>query len=829
MKSYFLRPLFGAVLLGNLFACGTKPSSGVSDVKKGINSGIKNTKCLLGVCPDDQAGKPGIAGAPAPAPAELSLTTYTSCDELQTEVKAQLLAKAINDQQRAAYIQSRANTAGSKNNQVAQQKSLEDSDSYESESSNDAAVPMSANMGGSVGAVAAATSAAGASSTSASNNTKSGTFTNVQVKGVDEADFVKVGNNHIYVARAGGIEVINRKDLRQLGKIPLDRVGAATKTLYVDGDNLLVISQTTRQTTHCPARMPQPLPTSCEDGPLGAGIGLTCQPALPPGCTTISKPVTLVRHYAAALNAVPGLVREREFTGSLLDTRLSEGRLVLIFRDELAVRPFATLQVAGPARWQGNAWIMQAGSFASNNQSIVAEPVLVDSRIDAPGDSIAGIKCTTIAKPVLTDLDFRLTKVISLSASNTADEQSLGVLGGGDHVYMTTKNLYIAKQGQRWQPWQPAPGVPLPAVAAPAIGGPIVAAPLVVIPDDANERLTIKKIALNTDGRLALTAAGEVTGTINDRWAFKEFEDGRVFAVVTTTRQPLANRGPVPVPAGTAVPQPGTRISVGNGKHHHLWILSPVGRSLQLINEMHGFGDGEDIRAIRYLGCIAYVVTYPTVMPHEVPIYQEDPLFAFDFTDPARPKLLSELKVPGFSAYLHPVEAGRLLGVGYDTDSRAQWTVATGVQVSLFDTSDLYNVVRSDNHVLGGPGSRSLLVPEVRANVVIDAHAFYYDPVRRLIGVPVVLAASNDGQAAFSGAVLLRLEANALSEVARISHAALSGAPAPSVSPRVRAASEDIARLYTIDDRLVSVSQFGIASHDWDNPNVMKSQTAFWP
>ncbi len=153
-----------------------------------------------------------------------------------------------------------------------------------------------------------------------------------------------------------------------------------------------------------------------------------------------------------------------------------------------------------------------------------------------------------------------------------------------------------------------------------------------------------------------------------------------------------------------------------------------------------------------------------------------------------------------------------------------------GVQISLFDTSDPNNMSRLDNKILGGAGSHSLIVPDAHAGVVIDAHAFYFDPSRKLVGVPVELNSGTDGQSAFSGAVLYKLGDSSLTEVARITHSALGGSAV--LSPNYRpywTPANDIARLYTVDDRLISVSLKGLASHDWDSPTKVLNSVVFAP
>lgn len=103
-----------------------------------------------------------------------------------------------------------------------------------------------------------------------------------------------------------------------------------------------------------------------------------------------------------------------------------------------------------------------------------------------------------------------------------------------------------------------------------------------------------------------------------------------------------------------------------------------------------GLGRTERIYAVRYLGPdLAAIVTFR----------QTDPLYLVDTSDPTAPVVTGELKIPGFSAYLHPLGDGRLLGVGQDADVEDGATL--GLQVSLFDISDLSDPRRIDQISFG--------------------------------------------------------------------------------------------------------------------------------
>lgn len=109
----------------------------------------------------------------------------------------------------------------------------------------------------------------------------------------------------------------------------------------------------------------------------------------------------------------------------------------------------------------------------------------------------------------------------------------------------------------------------------------------------------------------------------------------------------------------------------------------------EVLGEVGGLGLTERIYAVRYIGDLAYVVTFR----------QTDPLYVVDLTDPTNPYAAGELKIPGYSSYLHPIGEGKLLGIGQDADNNGR---TRGTQISLFDVSDPTNPLRLDQVDIGG-------------------------------------------------------------------------------------------------------------------------------
>jgi uncharacterized secreted protein with C-terminal beta-propeller domain len=90
-----------------------------------------------------------------------------------------------------------------------------------------------------------------------------------------------------------------------------------------------------------------------------------------------------------------------------------------------------------------------------------------------------------------------------------------------------------------------------------------------------------------------------------------------------------------------------------------LFILDP---KLQILGKLGDIGKDENFQSSRFIGNRLYLVTFKQI----------DPLFTIDLSNATKPKILGELKIPGYSTYLHPYDANHLIGIGYDTKTN-QW------------------------------------------------------------------------------------------------------------------------------------------------------------
>jgi hypothetical protein len=196
-----------------------------------------------------------------------------------------------------------------------------------------------------------------------------------------------------------------------------------------------------------------------------------------------------------------------------------------------------------------------------------------------------------------------------------------------------------------------------------------------------------------------------------------------------------------------------------------VYVLAEDDGQLTQVGSVEGLGKGERIYAVRFVQTVGYVVTFR----------QTDPLYTLDLGDPTKPTVKGALKIPGYSAYLHPAEGTRLIGVGQDATTGGR---VTGTQVSLFDVGDLADPTRLAKYTL--PGSYS--------EAEFDPHAFLYQAKSGLIVIPLqsryavatpvepnggpatTPAATSRVAAPMSGALVLRLSGDTIVEVGFVSH-----------------------------------------------------------
>lgn len=185
----------------------------------------------------------------------------------------------------------------------------------------------------------------------------------------------------------------------------------------------------------------------------------------------------------------------------------------------------------------------------------------------------------------------------------------------------------------------------------------------------------IRKLSYS-DGKTTPVGQTKVDGTLRNSFSIDEY-DGNLRMVTTVT--PVYG-DVMPLSGDTAVSSSEEAVSSNT-----LYILD---ENLEELSRIEELAPDEDVYSARFMGEIGYFVTYRQI----------DPLFSVDLSDPENPEILGELKIPGFSEYLHPYGEGQLLGIGMDVDETG--TVTNGVKLSMFDTSDPTDVQEVEKYVI---------------------------------------------------------------------------------------------------------------------------------
>lgn len=260
--------------------------------------------------------------------------------------------------------------------------------------------------------------------------------------------------------------------------------------------------------------------------------------------------------------------------------------------------------------------------------------------------------------------------VISSIKTDAPDQiyDSKVLVSGASHYYVSEQNIYIANERY----------------------------------DSAVTMTEITKFHYE-NGSITGAAAGSVKGYLNNSFSMNEY-DGKLRVVSTYTGDEFnAIRDAVGTFTGQTYEQ-------NFEEHNALYILD---ENMQQTGAIEDLAEGETIRSARFFGDTGYFVTFE----------QTDPLFSVDLSDPQNPEILGELKVSGFSSYLHFYGEDLLLGIGYEADEKTG--TVEGLKLSMFDISDPTDVKEVHRMVLSG----ITWCPAVE-----DYKSILADPVKNVIG-----------------------------------------------------------------------------------------------
>lgn len=307
-------------------------------------------------------------------------------------------------------------------------------------------------------------------------------------------------------------------------------------------------------------------------------------------------------------------------------------------------------------------------------------PVLYDSESD---QEYVDYKDISIF-PGVQGESYTVISAIELDDPGKSELQTYAFLGNSGTFYMSANAIYLAGASYEMIPFEATTSDTATTVMATSFGW--------------WQPRSTKIYKYSVEGTaIDRVAEAEVDGYVLNQFAMDEHKGH--FRIATTT--------------GNA--------SLRNAdSNNHLTIFD---EGLKEVGQLTDLARGEKIYSVRYMGDKAYIVTFK----------ETDPLFVIDVADPTNPHVLGELKIPGFSNYLHPLNDTHLIGIGYETevDSKNGIVLTQEMKVSLFNVSDVNHPTEVDVELIGGRGTYS--------DVQHDHKALYRDVQNNYYGFPVTI------------------------------------------------------------------------------------------
>ena len=564
--------------------------------------------------------------------------------------------------------------------------------------------------------------ATGAGQASGGEQAPSGTAdysqTNTQEEGVDEADLVKTDGEWLYILRGTNLLIVSATPAADTHIVSTTPIAGAPTEMFLHGDTLLVFSTLWGW---------QQTGAEQQSGPKAWNDQLA---------------VTVLD---VSDRAAPSVLRQSVVEGTYVSSRLVDGSAHIVVRTQVTL-PMA--DVSGLA-WGGTEPGGSGGGSATDAGSVEpvadvtlpatdggpapVEPAKPDRTdpltADADGPAVAdpdppaetsstdaewlakvdaarakaleavaaltlddllpltwtvdanGAKgtperltaCTGIYHPSVANGPGILSIVTVRLDEAGAPQASAAIVGNGDTVYASMSTLYVATDIYNgWYAWYPEKQEDWQVTA-------------------------IHAFDIATDPASATyVASGKVPGHVLNQFSMGE-HDGRLR--VATTKD-LWTGG-------------------ANASESSVTVLHRQGSALTVEGQVGGLGEGERLYSARFIGDKGYVVTFRQV----------DPLYTLDLSDPAAPKVMGELKIPGFSTYIHPFGDDHLLTVGRDTLDNGEWVQLAGVQLTIFDVSDLAAPTQAHKVVLGDAGTSS--------DALYEHKAFTFFAPKGLLAIPL--------------------------------------------------------------------------------------------
>jgi inhibitor of cysteine peptidase len=487
--------------------------------------------------------------------------------------------------------------------------------------------------------------------------------TNVQVAGVDEADFVKNDGKYIYIISDNKLVIVDAYPASKAKVVSETRVDGTPCNLFLNG-NYIVVFTTEYGYQPMPAR----------EGLLDGIVKPIKNTVIPP---YRDGPVTHALVFSLSNKAKPVQEKDICVDGIYFNARMIDDYVYLVTKEPVY---YYNDPIAVPAIYEGQTKLLQPDVYYFDNP----------------------------------EYNYVFHTITTFNVGGGKDVKSKTFLMGETNtMYVSDDNIYISYPVYRYNVVPARRSLPLGPFGAVEdafnrltesekegvvsdIKGGISYSPVM-----DTTRTVIHKLAINK-GSIDYRSKGEVRGTLLNQFSMDEY-DGNLRVATTTNAYD------------------GTSYMSNN-----VYVLD---RDMKETGTLERVAPGEKIYSTRFMGDRLYMVTFK----------QMDPFFVIDVSNPHKPKILGELKIPGYSDYLHPYDSTHIIGVGKETLEN-QWGGATakGVKLALFDVSDVSNPRLVDKFDIGEAGTDSEALRDHRAFLFDKDKGLLVLPIKEMAYVPVI-------------------------------------------------------------------------------------------
>lgn len=496
------------------------------------------------------------------------------------------------------------------------------------------------------------------------------TATNVQEKGVDEADIVKTDGTYTFVLGSDKLHIVKTWPASSLNEVANINIEGIPISMFLMDGKVVVFS----------AVYPEKSSAS--------KMATTMLMGMVAGGDSYWGSDTKLTFIDVANPAKPKLTRESYYKGSFNTARRIGDNVYVVTRPPLempsitygiddyklypvcgkdgkpktsasnefkkAVEALKDKNIKEIEKWNISNHLPKVRHKSGNKTAETTASCDTFSRSEASrGDSLVGVT------------------MVNVNDVTAAKDLNEFIVGGDGQVYATQDAIYVANPEN----------------------------------DGDKDKTVIHRFAIDTtDGAPYYFGSAEVEGWLLNQFSMGEYKG--YLRVATTSGQ--ANKT-------------GEKVSSS------ISIINAGDNNMPVVGSVNGIGNGEQIKAVRFIGDRGFVVTFKKI----------DPLFVIDLRDPATPKIAGELKIPGFSTYLHPLDENHLIGLGKDADDQGDFAWFQGLKLSVFDVTSSASPKEDASVVIGSRGTMS---PAFNNHL-----AFTFDSAKGLLALPLTLCEGAKG------------------------------------------------------------------------------------